>query len=376
MSPAPRALRLASSNRKKAAGKKGGSSRQSQSTAAHPLLPTQGLLECYRAMLRIRTLDERMMTLQRQGRIGFYGACTGQEAACIGSAYALRPSDWIFPALRENGAMLLRGFPLVPYIAQVFGNSGDITKGRQMPSHQAAKSVHQVSWSSVIGTQLSQAVGAAWAAKLKKDDTVVMAYLGDGATSSNDFHVAMNFAGVFKAPVVFVCQNNRWSISIPTSQQTASESIAIKAVAYGLPGVKVDGNDVSTVYAAVAAAVERARGGQGATLVELETYRMGAHSSSDDPSRYRDPAEVEVWKKRDPVDRLRAKLFSIDAWTEKEDAALREELLEEVNAAIKEAESLPPPSVETLFEDVYQNEPWHLAEQRAELMAAMKRHGR
>ncbi|MBX7114573.1 MAG: 3-methyl-2-oxobutanoate dehydrogenase [Myxococcaceae bacterium] len=344
--------------------------------SAHPLLHTQGLLECYRAMLRIRTLDERMMTLQRQGRIGFYGACTGQEAACIGSAYALRANDWVFPALREGGAMLLRGFALVPYIAQVFGNSGDITKGRQMPSHQAAASVHQVSWSSVIGTQLSQAVGAAWAAKLKKDDTVVMAYLGDGATSSNDFHVAMNFAGVFKAPVVFVCQNNHWSISVPTDHQTASESIAIKAVAYGLPGVKVDGNDVSAVYAAVAAAVERARRGQGATLVELETYRMGAHSSSDDPSRYRDPAEVEAWKKKDPVERLRSRLFALNAWNSAQDKALQAELLEEVNTAIKEAESLPPPSIATLFEDVYQGEPWHLKEQRAELLESIKRHGR
>jgi pyruvate dehydrogenase E1 component alpha subunit/2-oxoisovalerate dehydrogenase E1 component alpha subunit len=376
MPPAHRALRLASSNRKKSGGKKNAAPRQSAAMSAHPLLMTQGLLDCYRAMLRIRTLDERMMTLQRQGRIGFYGTCTGQEAACIGSAYALRSSDWIFPALREGGAMLLRGFPLVPYIAQIFGNSGDITKGRQMPSHQAAASVHQVSWSSVIGTQLSQAVGAAWAAKLKKDDTVVMAYLGDGATSSNDFHVAMNFAGVFKAPVVFVCQNNHWSISVPTDHQTASESIAIKAVAYGMPGLKVDGNDVSAVYAAVAAAVEGARRGQGPSLVELETYRMGAHSSSDDPSRYRDPAEVEVWKKKDPVECLRARLLALKAWSAAKDKALQEELLEEVNAAIKEAESLPPPTVDTLFDDVYQGEPWHLAEQRAELAASIKRHGR
>lgn len=186
----------------------------------------------------------------------------------------------------------------------------------------------------------------------------------------------MNFAGVFKAPVVFVCQNNHWSISVPTDQQTASESIAIKAVAYGLPGVKVDGNDVSAVYAAVAAAVERARRGQGATLVELETYRMGAHSSSDDPSRYRDPAEVEVWKKKDPVERLRSRLVALNAWNSAQDKALQAELLEEVNTAIKEAESLPPPSIATLFEDVYQGEPWHLKEQRTELLESMKRHGR
>jgi pyruvate dehydrogenase E1 component alpha subunit/2-oxoisovalerate dehydrogenase E1 component alpha subunit len=332
------------------------------------LLPAQ-MQEVYRAMLLIRTLDERMMTLQRQGRIGFYGACTGQEAACIGSAYAFRKTDWVFPALREGAAMLLRGFPLVPYIAQVFGNAGDLTKGRQMPSHQAAKSVNQVSWSSVIGTQLPHAVGAAWAAKLKKEDTAVLAYLGDGATSSNDFHVSMNFAGVFKAPVIFVCQNNHWSISLPTDKQTASGSIAVKAKAYGFPGVKVDGNDVEAVYAATADAVARARAGGGPTLIEAETYRMGAHSSSDDPSRYRDQREVEVWKTRDPVERLFARLVDAKLWDKARDAELREQLLAQVNAAIAEAEALPQPDRETLFQDVYATEPWNLAEQRSEYLA-------
>jgi len=336
-------------------------------------LSSAQLIEIYRAMLLIRTLDERMMTLQRQGRVGFYGACTGQEAACIGSAFALRPTDWIFPALREGSAMLLRGFPLVPYIAQVFGNSGDITKGRQMPSHQAARSVNHVSWSSCIGTQLPQAVGAAWAAKLKGDDTVVMAYMGDGATSSADFHVAMNFAGVSKAPVVFVCQNNHWSISVPSSRQTASESFAIKAKAYGFPGVKVDGNDVEAVHAAAAEAVERARGRGGPTLIEAETYRIGAHSSSDDPTRYRDSREVDEWKARDPLDRLRRKLLASNQWNERRDQELRDSLLSEVNAAIGEAEKLPPPAPETLFDDLYAVEPWNIAEQRQELLTHIKK---
>jgi pyruvate dehydrogenase E1 component alpha subunit/2-oxoisovalerate dehydrogenase E1 component alpha subunit len=330
------------------------------------LSPPQ-LLEVYKAMLRIRVLDDRMITLQRQGRIGFYGACTGQEAATIASAYALNASDWIFQALREQGAALMRGLGLVPLIAQVFGNSGDITKGRQMPSHPASRAVNHVSWSSVIGTQLPQAVGAAWAAKLKGDDTVVLAYMGDGATSSADFHTAMNFAGVFKVPVVFICQNNHWSISVPTKNQTASETIAIKAQAYGLPGVKVDGNDAEAVYKAVAEAVSRARSGKGATLVECETYRMGAHSTSDDPTRYRDQNEVEEWKKRDPIVRAFKRLVDLDVWDGKRDEALRAELLEEVNAAIKEAEALPPPPKSTLFDDVYAEETWNLAEQRAEL---------
>lgn len=347
----------------------------SRPAAGGASLTNEQLLELYRAMLRIRILDDRMITLQRQGRVGFYGACTGQEAATLGTAYALRASDWLFPALREASAMLMRGFPLVPYLSQVFGNSADVTKGRQMPSHQASKQVNQVSWSSCIGTQLPQAVGAAWAAKLKKEDTVVMAYMGDGATSSSDFHVAMNFAGVFKAPVVFVCQNNHWSISMRTDQQTASESIAVKAQAYGFPGVRVDGNDVDAVYAAAREAVDRARSGGGPTLIEAETYRMGAHSTSDDPTRYRDPKEVELWKRRDPIDRLNAKLLKLKLWDAKRDEALRTELLAEINQAIKDAEAQPNPADETMFEDLFVQEPWNITEQRQQYLEYLRTAG-
>ena len=339
-------------------------------TAPSPTPPAELQLRLYREMVRLRTLDERMMTLQRQGRVGFYGACTGQEAATLASAIAFEPGDWIFPALREAGAMLLRGFPLVPYLCQVFGNSGDETKGRQMPSHMASRSVNQVSWGSCIGTQLPQAVGAAMAAKIKGDKTVIAAYLGDGATSEGDFHVAMNFAGVFKAPVVFICQNNHWAISVPSSKQTASESIAVKAQAYGFPGVKVDGNDALAVYAAVRAAVDKARAGGGPTLVECDTYRIGAHSSSDDPTRYRDEREVEAWKKRDPIEALRSRLIDAALWDANRDAELRDGLLAEVNAAILEAEKKPDPPREGLFDDVYAALPWSLREQRDELLAA------
>src|SRR6267143_148704 len=276
-------------------------------------MPRETLLRLYREMVRLRTLDERMMTLQRQGRVGFYGACTGQEAATLASAIALEANDWIFPALREGGAMLLSGFPLVPYLCQVFGNSGDETKGRQMPSHMAARSVNQVSWSSCIGTQLPQAVGAAMAARIKKDRTVVAAYM-----------------------------------------------------AYGLPGVKVDGNDALAVYGAVKQAVDRARTGGGPTLVECETYRIGAHSSSDDPTRYRDEREVERWKQRDPIDLLRGRLQSWGMWSAREEDELRARLLEEVNAAIAGAEKKPEPPRESLFDDVYSALPWSLREQREE----------
>lgn len=325
------------------------------------------LVRLYRFMLLTRILDERMLTLQRQGRIGFYGACTGQEAASLGAAAVLEPGDWVFPALREGTVMLLRGYPLVPYLAQIFGNLGDPMKGRQMPCHQAARSVHQVSWSSCIGTQLPHAVGVAWAAKHKGDRAVAMAFLGDGATSSADFHVAMNFAGVSRAPVVFVCQNNHWSISLHRASQTASVTLAAKAVAYGMDGARVDGNDVEAVYAAAAEAVARARDGEGPTLIEAETYRMGAHSSSDDPSRYRDENEVAQWAARDPIARLSARLLAANAWDPERDRSLRAELAAEVNAAISAVERLGPPETGTLFEDVYGTPPWHLKEEKVEL---------
>ncbi len=325
--------------------------------------------ELYRAMRRLRTIDERMMTLQRQGRIGFYGAATGQEAAVIGSAYALEPTDWIFPALREGGAMLLRDYPLVAYLAQLFGNRADVLKGRQMPSHQADRRVRQVSWGSCIGSQLPQAVGAAFAARRLHRPDVMLAYLGDGATSTSDFHSALTFAGVWQAPVVFFCQNNHWSISLPTSQQTAARTLAAKALGYGMPGLKIDGNDVLQVVATTREAVARARAGAGPTLVEAETYRIGAHSSSDDPTRYRDEREVEVWRGRDPIRRLREVLERDQGFSDAEERALGAELLAEVNAALAEAEAQQPPEPKTLFDDVYAQRPWHLQEQRERFLA-------
>jgi len=323
----------------------------------------------YRAMLRLRTVDERMMTLQRQGRIGFYGAATGQEAAALATAYALESTDWIFPALREAGAMLLRGYPLPTYLSQLFGNSGDVQKGRQMPSHQMDRRVNQVSWGSCIGTQLPHAVGAAFAARAQGRKDVMVAYMGDGATSSADFHVALNFAAVWKAPVVFVCQNNHWSISIPTQGQTAAKSLVSRARGYGMPGVQVDGNDALATFSVMSDAVKRAREGQGPTFIEAETYRIGAHSSSDDPTRYRDENEVRLWKGRDPLLRLRRVMDRFAGWNDAQDDALKAALLDDVNAALAEAEKLSEPVPETLFEDVFAIRPWHLVEQRAEFLA-------
>jgi pyruvate dehydrogenase E1 component alpha subunit len=335
--------------------------------ATDPHLPAALLLRAYREIKRLRLLDARMILLQRQGRVGFYGACTGQEATPIATALALEPDDWVFPALRESVIMLVRGFPLVPYLAQIYGNAGDLLKGRQMPSHMSGRAVNQVSWSSVIGPQVPQAVGAAWAAKLKGDRVVTVGFLGDGATSEPDFASALNFAGVFHVPCIIICQNNHWAISVPTSRQTASETLAVKGRAAGVPSVRVDGNDVLAVYKVVAEAVGKARSGGGPTFVEALTYRIGAHSTSDDPTRYRAQEEVETWMKRDPLARLRRHLALTGLVDDASDAALEEELNAEIAAALVEVEAMGPPSRDSLFDDVYAELPWHLVEQRETL---------
>jgi len=328
-----------------------------------PGLPPDALKKLYRHMLKMRVLDRRMLSLQRQGRIGFYGTATGEEAAVTGSAFAMRPDDWVFPALRQMGVSLWRGTTITELVCQLIGNSGDVLIGRQMPCHFSDRKVKSVAWSSVIGTQLPHAMGAAWAAKIRKDDVVCTGYLGDGASSVGDFHAAANFAGVMKLPVVFFCQNNQWAISVPLSKQTASESIAIKAVAYGFPGVRVDGNDVLAVVAATRAAVDRARRGEGPTLVEAVTFRMGGHSSSDDPTRYRENALVSEWERRDPLRRFRAYALASGAIAESDDETWTAEFNDEIGTAIKEAEALGPPGIETIFTDVYAEMPKHIQEQ-------------
>ena len=338
--------------------------------ATDPHLPGETLLRAYREMRRLRALDARMILLQRQGRVGFYGAAQGQEAVPIATGLAVERDDWVFPALREQSVMLVRGFPLRAFVAQVFGNSGDVQKGRQMPSHQSGRAVHQVSWSSCIGPQLPQAVGAAWAMRAKKSGAVAVAFCGDGATSQADFHSAMNFAGAWGAPCVIVCQNNHWSISVPTEKQTASRTIAVKARAYGMPGVRVDGNDLLAVYGVLRDATARARSGGGPTFVEALTYRMGAHSTSDDPSRYRSQEEVDAWGRKDPLDRLRRHLVHLGLVTDASDADVDRELAAEIAAAIDDVEKMPAPERESLLEDVYAELPWHLREQLGQLQEA------
>ncbi len=332
-----------------------------------PFLPIDTLLALFRQLLRVRLLDTRLLALQRQGRVSSYNACTGQEAAPVATALAIAPEDWVFPALREGSVMLARGFPLHKYVAQVFGCELDVLKGRQMPSHMSAREVNQVAWSSCVATQLPQAVGTAWAAKIRGDKLATVAFLGDGASSHPDFHSALHFAGVFQVPCVIICQNNRWAVSVPVAQQTASSSLAIKARAYGVPGLLVDGNDVLAVYRAVSDAAYRARHGGGPTFIECSTYRVGPHSTSDDPSRYRAEHEASEWSARDPIVRFLRHIEYLGLANHGFQAELEAELEREISEAIATVERAGPPPVETLFEDVYREPPWHLREQAVEL---------
>ncbi|MBK8099773.1 MAG: 3-methyl-2-oxobutanoate dehydrogenase [Planctomycetes bacterium] len=320
-------------------------------------------------MVQVREFDRRMLMLQRQGRIGFYGPILGQEAATVGSVAALEARDWIFPALREGAAAMMRGLSLTTAISQLIGNELDRCKGRQMPCHYTFKEGNYYGMSSVIGTQISHAVGAAMAARIRGDDVVVLGYMGDGATSANDFHCGMNFAAVYRSPCVLFCQNNQWAISVPCSKQSVSETIAQKGIAYGMPFVRVDGNDVLAVYAATRDAVARARAGDGPTFIEAVTYRRLGHSSSDDPSKYRDEAEVKAWERKDPVDRFRRYLTARSLWNEAAETALKERIAKAVNDAIAAAEAVGPPADETLITDVFAQVTPQLREQLADAMA-------
>ncbi len=333
-----------------------------------PDLSREDLLKMHRYMLTVRKLNEKGMSLQRQGRIGFFMESTGQEACQIGMSYTLSAIDWAFPSYRDPGTCLVRGVPMSALLDQIMGNSEDESKGRQMPVHWGFRPWKIVSLSSPIGSKLLHAVGVAYAAKYKGEKSVALASLGEGATSQGEFHAAMNFAGVYKTPVVFFCENNQYAISLPARRQTASGNIAMKAEAYGFEGVQVDGNDVLAVYKATKSAVDKARSGGGPTLIEAITYRMGGHSTSDDPTIYRSDEEVEMWKKKDPIVRFTRYLMNKGVLSEQENDQMLERIDIEMVKVIKEREAIPPPALSTLFTDVYSEMPWHLREEAEEFM--------
>jgi 2-oxoisovalerate dehydrogenase E1 component alpha subunit len=341
------------------------------STAAphDPRLSLDEARRLYAAMVETRILDERLTALQRQGRIGFHVGCLGEEGAILGAAFAMRTQDWLFPCYREFGAALLRGLDFQRFIDNMFGNANDTVQGRQMPDHYTSREHHWLSISSPVGTQITQAVGFAWGAKLKSEDLATLVYFGDGATSSSDFHSGMNFAGVFRVPTIFFCRNNGWAISVPSERQTASRTFAVKGVAYGVPSVRVDGNDALAVVSVVRAAVARAARGEGPTLVEALTYRMGGHSTSDDPNAYRGKDDLVPWEKRDPLHRLRRHLEVLGGWDDAREKDLVDRLGDRLRKAVEVAEAAPPPPLASMFDDVYAEPTWNLVEEREQLLA-------
>jgi 2-oxoisovalerate dehydrogenase E1 component alpha subunit len=332
-------------------------------------IPLDDVVALYRAMLAQRVYDDRMIKMQRQGRLGFYLACTGEEACCYGPTYALEDRDWLFPAYREPGTALWRGMSLQKWVDNLVGNEDDPVKGRQMPVHWTDREHNIVSISSPVGTQIPQATGVAWAAKYRGDDTVACAFFGEGTSSEGDFHTGLNFAGVWKAPVIFFCRNNRYAISTPLEKTTAVEDIVLRAHGYGIRGVKVDGNDLFAVIKVVREAAAWARAGKGPTLIEAKSYRMAAHSTSDDPSKYRPEGEAEAAEARDPLKRLRVFLEARGVWDDAAETAAAKAASDAILAALEKAEAKAHPGLDTLFDDVFAELPDHLRTQRDELAA-------
>ena len=300
--------------------------------------------QLYVDMVEARTYDHKCMAMQRQGRLATYAPFEGQEAAQIGAAAALRPDDWVAATYRDAALMWRAGYPWALLIA---GRTGDERGG------QAPEGVNVLPPSITVGGHMIHAVGLAWAEALNGSDRVALTSFGDGATSEGDFHEAMNFAAVYRTPTIFLCQNNGFAISYPREEQTRSESIAMKADAYGMPGVMVDGNDVVAVLTVVGEAVARARSGGGPTLIEAVTYRLGPHTTSDDPARYRDEDEAGEWRDRDPLERVRALLERAGGWTPQWQAELEARSSQGVEAAVAEAEALPQPTAGEMLSRMY-----------------------
>ena len=316
------------------------------------------LLELYDRMVFLRVADEEALTLQRAGRMGTYAPTLGQEAANIGSAAVLQERDWLVPSFREMGAMLLHGVPL-ELIYQYW-------MGCEWGSH-FPEQVRVLPICAPVGTQTLHGVGLAWAAKLKGEPTITLIYFGDGATSKGDFHEAMNFAGVYRLPCVFFCQNNQYAISVPRTIQTAAATLAQKAIAYGFPGVVVDGNDIMAVYAAAQAAAAQARAGEGPVFIEAQTYRLGPHTTADDPSRYRSPEELQTQEQYDPLVRLRLYLERQGRLNPEGETARRERYQAQVREAAKKAEAAISLNPDDIFAYHYASMPPYLAAQQAYL---------
>ena len=337
-----------------------------------PKLDASVLKEGLRHMCLLRIFDDRMLTMQRQGKLSFYMKSLGEEAVAIAQGMALRPDDILFPSYRQPGLQFVRGRDIVDMICHCITNAKDNVKGRQMPVHYSWKEGNLVSISSPVGTQFPQAVGCAMASAYKGEDNVSISWVGDGTAAEGDFHYALNFASVYKAPVLLNVVNNQWAISTHKNISSGGSTFAARGIAYDVPSIRVDGNDFLALYSVTSWAAERARKGGGPTFIEVFTYRGEAHSTSDDPTRYRPKDEWKSWPLGDPIERLKAHLIGLEAWSEKEQNKLEKELDALVIKSYKEAEKHgtlsegPWASEDTLFEDVYKKPPRHLRKQRQE----------
>ena len=336
-----------------------------------PKLDADTLRKMLRDMATVRIFDDRMYRSQRQGKTSFYMKCTGEEAIAIAAQNALDREDMHFPTYRQQGLLVSRGYPLVEMMNQIYSNKGDKLKGRQLPIMYSDKAHGFFSISGNLGTQFPQAVGWAMGAAIKGDSRIAMGWIGDGATAEGDFHSALTFAAVYNVPVILAVVNNQWAISSFSGIAGAERAtFAQRAVGYGVAGLRVDGNDALAVYAAVKWAAERARTNGGPTLIEFFTYRAEGHSTSDDPSGYRPTNEAKLWPLGDPIERLKAHLIALGEWDDERHAEMTAECDATVRAAQKESEKLGilpeqgKDGIETMFEDVYADVPWHIAEQR------------
>ncbi len=339
-----------------------------------PEISPEALREGLKTMVLTRAYDNRMLKMQRTKRLSFYMKCLGEEAVAIAAAHALEDTDMLFPSYRQQGALIQRGGDLVDMMCHCISNSRDNLKGRQLPVHYTNRALNWFSVSGNLGTQFPQAVGWSMASALKGETAIACSWIGDGTTAEGDFHAAMTLASTYNAPVLLNVVNNQWAISMHNSISAGkAKSFASKAIGYGIPGIRVDGNDYLAVYAVTQWAAERARNGGGPTLIETYTYRGEAHSTSDDPARYRPKDEYDAWPLGDPVERLRAHLIKLGAWSEEDHDAWAADCKDRVSAAWKEAlsygtlEEGPHAPVPTMFEDVFAAQPWNLRRQRQEL---------
>lgn len=330
-------------------------------------IPDDILIKGYQVMCLTRHIDERMITLQRQGTISFALSTRGEEACAVASAAALSLDDWMQYQYREAGIVFWRGLSPQQYIHQMFGNAKDILKGRQMPNFTGSRALNVVTGSAPIASNIAHAAGNAYAMKLLKEKAVTICYFGEGATSEGDFHAGLTFAAVKKVPAIFFCRNNGFAISTPACKQFATDGVTPQGFGHGIPAMRVDGNDFFAIYDTVAKAKEECLKGNGPILIEAITYRMGSHTTSDDPTRYRTIEDVQKWEKKCPILRLRRYLESKNLWDQEKEETYQKKIKSEVDQAIEVAKNTENPSLRSLFEDVYFEVPKDLDEQYKQL---------